>query len=82
MPARQALALATLLQSSIFLEKLAMETLLVILAVLFVALIIVIPLAEKYAPKGEPRDYSKITRWIIPLMALAIVLQLVRHYFM
>lgn len=59
-----------------------METLLIILAVLFLALIVIVPLVEKYAPKGEGRDYSKITRWIIPLMALAIVLQLFRHYFM
>ncbi|MBL3555247.1 MULTISPECIES: hypothetical protein [Marinobacter] len=59
-----------------------MGTLLAILAVLFLALIIIVPLVEKYAPKGEPRDYSKITRWIIPLMALALVLQLFRHYFM
>ncbi|MDL0433595.1 hypothetical protein QPM17_20840 [Marinobacter sp. TBZ242] len=59
-----------------------MGTLLAILAVLFLALIIIIPLVEKYAPKNETRDYSRITRWIIPLMALAIVLQLIRHYFM
>ncbi|MEP1217425.1 MAG: hypothetical protein ABJM11_02365 [Marinobacter sp.] len=59
-----------------------MGTLLTILAVLFLALLIIIPLAEKYAPKGEGRDYSKITRWIIPLMALVLVLQLFRHYFM
>lgn len=59
-----------------------MDTLLTILAVLFLGLIIIVPLIEKYAPKGETRDYSHITRWIIPLMALLIVLQLVRHYFM
>lgn len=59
-----------------------MGTLLTILAVLFLALIIIIPLVEKYAPRGDTGDYSRITRWIIPLMALAIVLQLVRHYFM
>jgi hypothetical protein len=64
------------------LEKLAMGTLLTILAVLFVSLIILVPLIEKYAPKGETRDYGNIMRWIIPLMALLLVLQLVRHYFM
>ena len=58
-----------------------MGTLLTILAVLFLALIIIVPLVEKYAPKGESRDYSKITKWIIPLMALFLVLQLLRHYF-
>ncbi len=59
-----------------------MGTLLTILALLFLALIVIIPLVEKYAPKGEARDFGKITRWFIPLMALVIVLQLLRHYFM
>lgn len=59
-----------------------MGTLLTILAVLFLALIIIIPLVEKYAPKGEAHDYSRATRWIIPLMALLIVLQMIRHFFM
>ncbi|KEF31308.1 hypothetical protein D777_01657 [Marinobacter nitratireducens] len=58
-----------------------MGTLLTILAVLFIALIIIIPLVEKYAPKGEPRDYGNIARWIIPLMMVILVLQLVRYYF-
>lgn len=59
-----------------------MGTLLTILAVLFLGLIIIVPLIEKYAPKGDARDYSHITRWIIPLLAVLIVLQIVRHYFM
>jgi len=58
-----------------------MGVLLEILAVLFLALIIIVPLVEKYAPKGESRDYSKISKWLIPLMAVALVLQLFRHYF-
>ncbi len=58
-----------------------MGVLLAILAVLFLALIIIVPLVEKYAPKGESRDYSKISKWLIPLMAVALVLQLFRHYF-
>ena len=58
-----------------------MGTLLAILAVLFLGLIIIIPLVEKYAPKGENRDYSKVTRWILPLIALLIVLQMLRHFF-
>lgn len=59
-----------------------MGTLLTILAVLFLALIIIVPLVEKYAPRDQTRDYSGIMRWVIPLMALLIVLQMVRHYFM
>ncbi|MFN2361511.1 MAG: hypothetical protein ABR522_10620 [Marinobacter sp.] len=59
-----------------------METLLIILAVLFLALIVIIPLVEKYAPKGELKSFGNITRWIIPLMVLVLVLQLLRQYFM
>jgi hypothetical protein len=58
-----------------------METLLIILAVLFVVLIVILPLVEKYAPKGETRDYGRLSRWIFPLMALLLVAQLVRYYF-
>lgn len=59
-----------------------MGTLLIILAVLFLALFVIVPLVEKYAPKEEGRSYANITRWIMPLIALLIVLQLFRHYFM
>ena len=58
-----------------------METLLIILAVLFVALIVILPLVEKYAPKGEPRDYGNLTRFIFPLMAVLILAQMIRHFF-
>lgn len=58
-----------------------MATLLTILAVLFLALFIIIPLVEKYAPKGEKQDYGRITRWILPLMALIILAQALRYYF-
>lgn len=58
-----------------------MGTLLIILAVLFLALIIILPLVEKYAPKGEERNYGNLTRLIFPLMAVLIVVQMIRHYF-
>jgi hypothetical protein len=58
-----------------------LETLLIILAVLFVALIVILPLVEKYAPKGEPRDYGNLTRFIFPLMAVLILAQMIRHFF-
>jgi hypothetical protein len=58
-----------------------METLLIILAVLFVALIVILPLIEKYAPKGESRDYGNFTRFIFPLMVVLILAQMIRHFF-
>lgn len=58
-----------------------MGTLLIILAVLFVALIIILPLVEKYAPKDEARNDGNLTKFIFPLVALLIVVQIVWYYF-
>lgn len=58
-----------------------MTTLLIILAVLFLALIVILPLIEKYAPKGEARNYGNLTRFIFPLVALLIVAQMIWYYF-
>lgn len=58
-----------------------MSTLLIILAVLFLALIVILPLIEKYAPKGEARNDGNLTRFIFPLVAVLIVVQLIWYYF-
>lgn len=60
-----------------------MTTLFIILVVLFAALFILVPFLEKHASKGKGPavDDRKITRWIIPLMALVMVLAIARHYF-
>ncbi|NWN91168.1 hypothetical protein HLV39_06650 [Marinobacter adhaerens] len=58
-----------------------MKTLLIVLAVLFLALVVVLPLVEKYAPKGEARNYGNLTRFIFPLMAALIVVQMIRYFF-
>ncbi|MBZ2168757.1 hypothetical protein [Marinobacter sp. F4216] len=59
-----------------------MGTLLTILAILFLTLIVIIPLLEKFAAKGgEPKNYGHLTRWFIPMIMLILVLQLLHHYF-
>jgi hypothetical protein len=58
-----------------------MGNLLIILTVLFLVLVVVIPLAEKYAPREEGRNLGNVRKLLFPLLALAIVLQLIRHYF-
>lgn len=60
-----------------------METLVIILVVLFLALFILVPVLEKLAAKGKgvAGPSPKVMRWIFPAMAVVIVLQLVRHYF-
>ncbi len=60
-----------------------METLIIILAVLFLALFILVPLLEKFAAKakGGGRINPNLVKWVFPLMAAVIVLQLIRYYF-
>ncbi|MFL1404400.1 hypothetical protein ACJO2E_03515 [Marinobacter sp. M1N3S26] len=58
-----------------------MTTLFIILVVLFAALFIIVPLLEKHASKGDAIDDRKLSRWIIPLMALVLVLSIARYYF-
>lgn len=58
-----------------------MTNLLMILGVLFLVLVIIIPLIEKYAPREEGRNYRKVQKILFPLLALAIVLQLLWFYF-
>jgi len=58
-----------------------METLLTILLVLFIALIVVVPLVERFGKPHGNEELSKITRWILPLMMLLLILQAIRHFF-
>ena len=58
-----------------------MTTLLIILVLLFAALFVIVPLLEKHASKGDAIDDRKISRCIIPLMALVMVLAIARYYF-
>jgi hypothetical protein len=67
--------------NTLYSKTFIMETLLIILGVLFVALIVILPLIEKYAPKGESRDYGNLTRFIFPLMVVLILAQMIRHFF-
>ena len=52
-----------------------MLNLILILVVLFAVLAILLPLIEKYGPEPDPEKIAKMSRWIMPLMLLAIVLQ-------
>lgn len=58
-----------------------MEHLLIILVVLFVALLVLVPLIEKFGNKDEKPPNPKLMKWLFPLMALLLVMQLLRYYF-
>ncbi|MDM7861202.1 hypothetical protein QTP81_11415 [Alteromonas sp. ASW11-36] len=52
-------------------------TLLTILAVLFAALFIIIPLIEKSKVRVSDEDSQKMARWIYPLMMVTLILALI-----
>jgi hypothetical protein len=57
-----------------------MSTLLSLLAVLFIALIIIIPVIERYAPKANAEQQAKLSRWILPLVGLSLVIALFKNF--
>ena len=56
-------------------------TLLIILAVLFLALFIIIPLVEKKGKRHSPEELQKLSRWIYPLMGLILFASLIKMMF-
>ena len=54
--------------------------LIAILAVLFVVLLILLPLLEKHAKAPSPDKLQRMSRWLVPLIALALVLQALRYW--
>ena len=52
-----------------------------ILGVLFLALIILVPLLEKFS-SGEPSPaVKKMSKYIFPILAFMLVIQIFMHYF-
>ncbi len=58
-----------------------MGNLLIILGVLLVALVIVVPLVEKFGHTRSPEQLQKLSRFIFPLIALLIIVQLIAYFF-
>lgn len=55
-------------------------TVLWILLALFLALVIIVPLLERFGPRLSDVELGKISRWILPLLAISLVAQLLVHY--
>ena len=53
--------------------------LLLILGVLFLALLVVVPLLERFGKPQDEQKISSMSRWILPLFALLAVLQLILY---
>ena len=55
--------------------------LLTILGVLFLALFVVVPLVEKHGKRHSPEELGKLSRWIMPLMAIIFAASLIKMMF-
>lgn len=53
---------------------------LTILGVLFLALIILVPLMERFTKPMKDEEVGRISRWVLPLVALLLVVQLFVHW--
>jgi len=58
-----------------------MENLLKLLFYLFIAVAVMVLVLERVGKPMEGEQLQKWSRWVIPLVALLLVLQLVRYYF-
>lgn len=54
-------------------------TLFKILAVLFLALLVAVPLLERFGKTHSTEEVSAMSRWILPLVMLLAVLQLAMY---
>lgn len=55
-------------------------TVLIILGVLFLSLIIIVPLIEKSNMRVSDEQAAKISRWIWPLMAVALIAGMLKAF--
>lgn len=55
-------------------------TVFIILAVLFIALVVIVPLIERSNFRMSGEQMGKMGRWILPLLVIMVVIQLVMYY--
>ena len=58
-----------------------MPDIILILGILFIALIVMVTLVDRFGKKQSSEEVSRISRWVIPLMAAIMVLQLLAYFF-
>ena len=57
-----------------------MNSLFLILLFIFGGVALMVVLGEKFAKPMEPDKMQKLSRWILPLVAISIVIQLIYFY--
>lgn len=66
---------------SIILKGSQMDNLLKIFFFLFLGIFAMVFLVERFAKPVDESQLAKMSKWIIPLIAVLLVLQLIGHYF-
>ena len=58
-----------------------MNTLFLLLLFIFGGVALMVVLGERFAKPMEPGQMQRLSRWILPLVAVAIVLQMINYFF-
>jgi hypothetical protein len=58
-----------------------MNTLFMLLLFIFGGVALMVVLVERFAKPMDPEKVHKLSRWIIPLIALVIIVQMLRYFF-
>ncbi len=58
-----------------------MENLLKLLFILFIAVAVMVVVLERFGKPMDNEQQVKLSRWVIPLLAILIIAQIIRHYF-
>ena len=58
-----------------------MNTLLIILLCIFGGVALMVTLTERFAKPADEEQVARLSRWIMPLVALAIVLSMIKFLF-
>jgi len=53
----------------------------VILGILFLALLVVVPLIERFGKRSSSAEAGNLSRYILPLLALLALLQTLKYFF-
>ena len=57
-----------------------MNTLFILLLFIFGGVALMVILGERFAKPMEPEQMQRISRWILPLVAVAIIIQMLRYW--
>ena len=58
-----------------------MENLLKLLFILLIAVAVMVVVLERFGKPMDNEQQVKLSRWVIPLLAILIIAQIIRHYF-